>query len=204
MKLIGCDRCSASLPADKPHTELVVYDLESDEGDHRADFDLCFTCRSDLATFLTGTLGVPERVGPQTIPGRETGPQPTPAPQPDAQDLDEPSTAPRAQDAMRHTCEICGREGTRRFVETETGWRCAPSATKCPGNKQPDSAPEPVVAPVAGVHDERPLALAAGITAKCQDCTRTWTLTGRVLRSAVEMHEQKHSHFVDVADGATA
>nr|WP_292990541.1 DNA methyltransferase [Mycobacterium sp.] len=118
-------------------------------------------------------------------------------------DLDEPSTAPRAQDAVRHTCEVCGRTGSRRFVETETGWRCAPSATKCPGNKQPDPAPVPVVAPVAAVHDERPVALAAGITAKCQDCTRTWTLTGRVLRSAVEMHEQKHSHFVDVADGAT-
>lgn len=43
------------------------------------------------------------------------------------------------QDAVQRTCEICGRVGTRRFAETATGWKCAPSATKCPGN-----APEPV------------------------------------------------------------
>lgn len=35
-----------------------------------------------------------------------------------------------AQDAVRHTCEACGREGTRRYTKTETGWRCAPSSAK--------------------------------------------------------------------------
>lgn len=50
----------------------------------------------------------------------------------------------------------------------------------------------------------RPQATTPGVTARCQDCTRTWTLTGRVLESAVELHEVKHAHIVDVLEAANA
>lgn len=37
------------------------------------------------------------------------------------------------------------------------------------------------------------------ITARCSDCGRTWNLTGRVLRSAVQLHEhQRDGHVVDI------
>ncbi|MGA5467156.1 hypothetical protein [Mycobacterium sp. NPDC050041] len=144
-----------------------------------------------------------------------TAPRP-PAPKP-------PSPRYRAQDANHRTCEICGRTGSRRFVQTATGWRCSPTATACTGNRgsdipakdiQPNVTPEesPQVDasdPVEKVDTppvpaSRPAALTANVTARCQDCTRTWTLSGRLLDSAVEMHELKHGHIVNVYEDAHA
>lgn len=79
----------------------------------------------------------------------------------------------RAQDAVKHTCEVCGREGSRRFVQTETGWKCSPSATACaprflaPGAKPSRPRPTPngmatvrqldsIATPVAGRVIEKP------------------------------------------------
>lgn len=60
---------------------------------------------------------------------------------------------------------------------------------------------KPVVATQAERHAEvakQAAAIArATVTARCQDCTRTWILTGRVLQMAIDLHEQKHSHIVD-------
>ncbi|MEB3021285.1 hypothetical protein [[Mycobacterium] crassicus] len=109
----------------------------------------------------------------------------------------------RAQDAVVKVCEICGRKGTRRYVETETGWRCAPTATKCPGNREPGPAPAaapsdpPAPAPPAPKITAKPR---PGITAICTGCPRTWTLTGRVLRMAVDTHEVKTGHVVDITE----
>ncbi|WP_165692685.1 helix-turn-helix domain-containing protein, partial [Mycolicibacterium fortuitum] len=35
-------------------------------------------------------------------------------------------------------------------------------------------------------------------TARCSDCSRTWNLTGRVLDHAIQLHEMKHDHIVDI------
>ena len=42
------------------------------------------------------------------------------------------------------------------------------------------------------------------VTARCVDCTRTYTLTGRVLQQAIDMHELKHGHIVQVVDQEVA
>ena len=118
------------------------------------------------------------------------------------------------QDAITRTCELCGRVGTRRYVQTATGWRCNRVTAKCAG--QPKREPEPA-APSdipakeiqADVTPERispPKPTPAGppITARCQDCNRVWNLTGRVLQMSVDMHEHKKGHIVDIlADAAT-
>lgn len=65
-------------------------------------------------------------------------PEPSAEPEPDEP---KPTKMPRPQDSVKRTCEVCGREGTRRFVETATGWRCAPTATACIGNQRPNSEP---------------------------------------------------------------
>ncbi|MBX9918845.1 MAG: hypothetical protein K2Y33_03270 [Mycolicibacterium frederiksbergense] len=141
--------------------------------------------------------------------------------------------APRVQDAVEHTCEQCGRTGTRRFVQTATGYRCAPSsAAACARKAGAKAAPPSPVDPRYAHRNGRglpgqtsdipakplqpnvtptPLRTAtpppertktAGqpradhITARCQDCTRTWTLTGRVLQSAIDMHEFQAGHVV--------
>lgn len=148
----------------------------------------------------------------------------------------EPAAAPerkkRAEGEQR-TCEICGRKGTRRYVQTPTGWKCSPTATACaPQFKPPGKytrpaasdipakefqpnvtpSPEPVVdldlATGMREHGEalhrqmasEPAPRASGVTARCQDCTRTWILTGRILEIAAEAHELKHAHIVDVFD----
>lgn len=163
---------------------------------------------------------------------------------PGGQDTTAP-TAPKAkrqrspaQDAVTHTCEICGRTGTRRYVETATGWRCSPTATKCPGNRaekpaenmpenmtaQPDTAPGQgesedcnkaggISTPNVALPDRsstptraatpKPKPSPPAYTARCQDCTRTWTLTGRVLQMAVDTHELKHAHIVNIVGDAT-
>lgn len=135
-----------------------------------------------------------------------------------------PPSAKRHQDSNRRACEICGRVGTRRFTETDTGWRCSPSATACPGNKAAatslrESRNEPAVKPIQPnvpppPPDPEPIettdtqtARISAIaeirrsitpTAHCGDCSRTWTLTGIPLEVAVEQHEQRTSHIVKV------
>lgn len=184
---------------------------------------------------------------------------------------------PRPQDSTQRTCEVCGREGTRRYVQTATGWRCSPSATRCPGNQaelaenmpedipakpltsesdicakefpanvtpaeenplprarelvgqlvdgvadkiltappaRVDDSPEPasetcpkpeppqVKAP-APVDQSAPRNAGRGpqpVTAKCRDCGRPWTITGRALENAVALHEHQRGHVVDVED----
>lgn len=142
------------------------------------------------------------------IPGIAAEPAP-PAP---AVDRSESLAKARAAQAAaeQRTCEICGRVGTRRYLQTGTGWRCSPSATKCPGNRTfpPPPEPEPaqtvpatpidVPEPPAAEPPKPPPSPASGptVTARCQDCTRTWILTGRVLDQAIAMHEIKHGHIV--------
>lgn len=139
-----------------------------------------------------------------------------------------PKVPRRRQDGEQRTCEVCGRTGTRRFDRTETGWRCSATATKCPGNRifpPPPAAaaavdephkpaseicpkPEPaqvaeaepvdVPAPPTPAPSPPPAPAPPGVTARCKDCTRNWNLTGRVLDMAVEQHEFKHSHIVEV------
>lgn len=61
--------------------------------------------------------------------------------------------ASRQQDTVKRTCELCGRIGSRRFVSTPTGWRCAPSATKCIGHRRPAPARRhPATAAAANRH----------------------------------------------------
>lgn len=107
----------------------------------------------------------------------------------------------RAQDTHQRVCEVCGRKGTRRYIQTETGWRCAPSATKCPGNRgpsQPSAPPEPPsAAEVEQIADD----IARNVTtAQCTDCPRTWTITGRVLDNAVDIHETNTGHIVTITE----
>lgn len=48
--------------------------------------------------------------------------------------------------------------------------------------------------------DQRARAAKPGATAQCRDCPRSWNLTGRVLRMAMDMHEAKSGHIVDELD----
>ncbi|ORV13547.1 hypothetical protein AWB94_04820 [Mycolicibacterium canariasense] len=130
----------------------------------------------------------------------------------------------RVQDSVKHTCEICGRVGSRRFVPTATGWKCAPTATACKGNQQPEP-PAPALehghaatydlgcrcGPCKVANAELKVAAARtgpkpaddktpAVTARCQDCPRAWTITGDHLRVAIEHHEQTYSHIVDYAE----
>lgn len=120
---------------------------------------------------------------------------------------------PRGQDAVKRTCVVCGRVGSRRFVPSGAGWRCAPSATKCVGHRRATSiadAPQPNegVAAATKPGPERPLRIIArtpGVTAQCQNCTRTWTLTGEELQAAIDRHEElKPGHVVIVYDNYDA
>ncbi len=114
----------------------------------------------------------------------------------------------RSKDKVQRTCELCGRTGSRRYIASTTGWRCAPSATKCVGNRRQASqidAPQalrhrPQESPRLAPDGERPLKLvrAPGVTAQCQDCTRTWTLSGAALRQETEAHELARGHIITV------
>ncbi len=111
----------------------------------------------------------------------------------------------RSKDKAHRTCELCGRAGSRRFVESSTGWRCAPTATKCVGHRRPASeidAPQRPRHTTQSSHrvaadGERHLNLVQipGVTAHCQDCTRTWTLTGDALREETDAHELARGHI---------
>lgn len=137
----------------------------------------------------------------------------------------------RAQDAEQRTCDLCGRVGTRRYVQTGSGWRCAPTATACIGNREgvatkavppeapaaelsdipakqfrPDDTPRveptPPVSPPA-VTVKRSSSDDLPITARCRDCPKTYTLTGDQLSNIVDVHELK-GHIVDVLEVADA
>jgi hypothetical protein len=184
-RMIGCDRCSAVFPLSVKRTELWIFELDGADGpgvdmlEPVKTPELCPACRSDLDVFLTdGGQVLSDESAPKLLAAA--------APQAGWQNKLE-----------QRTCEICGRVGVQRFVKTDTGYRCAPTAKKCPGNK-----PQPGLTPAPPPPADSPIP--AGVTAKCQDCTRTWTLTGTPLSTAVEMHELKHSHVVSVAEGAIA
>ncbi len=114
----------------------------------------------------------------------------------------------RSQDKAQRTCELCGRAGSRRFVESDTGWRCAPTATKCVGHRRPTpevGAPKrerhAALAPHrAAPEAERHLNLVhtPAVTAQCQDCTRTWTVSGDALREETEAHELARGHIITI------
>jgi hypothetical protein len=171
----------------------------------------------------------PEAEAPQ--PASPAAPEPVPRP-----------TRKQRAESEQRTCEICGRVGTRRYVQTATGWRCSPTASACSGHPKPQDEPIPAPHLEHGKYttydnhgcrctdckrahavytrearaDGRELAeqvaaaprsatpLAPGVTARCQDCTRTWSLTGRVLDMATETHELKHAHIVDMLVDQTA
>lgn len=121
-----------------------------------------------------------------------------------------PATPPSRRPSASRTCELCGRLGSRRFVQSPTGWRCAPTATKCVGHRRPASnldapspprsAPPRAKTPAAPADRALKVVRTPGVTAQCQDCTRTWTLTGIVLERTVETHELKRGHLVTVYD----
>ncbi|CAN5143709.1 hypothetical protein BH11ACT6_BH11ACT6_34560 [soil metagenome] len=164
-----------------------------------------------------------------------------PIPAPSLPKLDKPLSLNKLQDHpdFRHTCEICGRTGSRRFHPTPTGWRCTAyevcagraATTLTAAQPEPSAPAEPVAAGLpelctacgrveadphvcATAPDPRPVADApadvpsgpnpAPASARCQNCPRTFTLTGRNLRGAVDMHEFKTGHIVDMLDVADA
>ncbi|MCV7137855.1 hypothetical protein [Mycolicibacterium fortuitum] len=119
----------------------------------------------------------------------------------------------RRADGVQRTCELCGRVGSRRFVQSDTGWRCAPSATKCVGHRRQPSVVEPGHVVERGSTNsvgssripaaaDTPLKVVRtpGVTAHCLDCRRTWTLTDEVLQLAIKRHELRTGHIVDVYD----
>lgn len=154
-----------------------------------------------------------------SAPAAEVAPEPVvelPATEP------EPAPAPSRRDLVHHTCEICGREGTRRYTQTATGWRCSKTATACPGNRTTPVLPAEaamaalVAAPAAeseSIQVVKPAPIppraetkpagGSNITARCEDCTRVWTLTGRVLDMAISTHEHRSGHIVHIEDGTT-
>lgn len=229
MKLIGCDRCSAIFPSGTRHTKLRIFDTTDDviEDDAAPPFEskeLCPVCRSDLDAFLR-QQPEPVAVSPGNITVNNYQ-----ADQAETEHRDGRAGWPeRVPD---RTCEICGRVGKQRFTETETGWRCSPTAVKCPGNHaqpEPKSPPpgcrnndprcsglclacarDPERPPLAETEpDAEPIPPSPtpgppGVTARCKDCTRTWNLTGFILEKAAEMHELKHGHIVEILEPAGA
>lgn len=207
MKLIGCDRCRTVFPRDAQHTAVWLFDTVGDEMDLHVpepsdSRELCPGCRADLDAFLAGTPDAAARTdaGPAVKTKRKS-----------------PTWS------KEHTCEICGRTGVQRFIQTPTGWRCSPTAVKCPGNQAARGRPaepcddcetngvnciahRPPAPAAVSLPEPAPTAaptappVPPGVTARCKDCTRTWNLTGFILQKAVEMHELKHSHIVDVID----
>lgn len=102
-------------------------------------------------------------------------------------------------------CELCGREGTRRFEETYTGWRCSPTA-RCGDRpaQQKVNARKPASVSVIAPKQFQPKVTpprdlsTLGVTARCQDCTRACNLTGGQLESVVAAHERTNGHIVDI------
>lgn len=152
------------------------------------------------------------------LAARLFGPTPEPAapePEQEPQPVKPPApeqSEPASHDSEKRVCEICGRVGTRRYVPVGDGrWKCSPTATACAPRFRPPGAyvgppraatvepPAPAPAPPSDNPPNKfPRNVTPGVTARCQDCTRTWTLTGRTLRSAIDMHEMKQAHIVTV------
>jgi hypothetical protein len=236
MNLVGCDRCPAIFPAAKSHSVLRLFDNVRESLGLEARMEqkeLCADCRADLGRWFARPSADAMPPHPDALPAPVPAPAPAADPEPDTV----AGKAKRKSPTWQHgrICEICGRRGVQRFVQTSTGWRCAPTAAACPGNKtasdipakpfQPNVTPE--TTPTApeeaqdGVGDDSPetqeaaandtyagAALAhtpppPGVTARCQDCTRSWDLSGDALTDAVERHELKHSHIVTVLEDAT-
>lgn len=131
--------------------------------------------------------------------------------------------------AIEHTCALCGRVGSRRFEQADANaWWCTdreackkrrglPAEPVVNESDQaehtpPVDAPTPAVEPPsdipaktipANVTPPEPKPAGPAITARCQDCTRTFTLTDRLLDQAVEMHERRHGHIVRVMGEAS-
>lgn len=187
MKLIGCDRCGATFPASKPHSLVCVFDKPTD-AEPSVTRELCLSCRSDLSGFFTHPNH--EMPAPARRPVAIVAEQPMPDPEPAGD-----RRGGWSKKVPDRTCEICGRVGKQRFIETATGWRCAPTAVKCPGNHAATEAGESLDEP-----GEPPVP----ITAHCQDCTRVFHLTGIPLGAAIEQHELKHGHVVTVAEEVSA
>lgn len=173
-----------------PNTNPRTVTLADDET--AALVDAIVTVVKSVVTQLTTTPNTPTMVEPQR-----------------------PSK--RRQDSEQHTCEVCGRVGTRRYEQTATGWRCAPSSAETcarnaatnttpprPPEPPKDTPPEPIPIPVTAVQPDDPPKLEVKVTARCRDCSRTFNLTGRALILACEMHELKHGHIVTVIEGAEA
>ncbi|MGV0793048.1 hypothetical protein [Mycolicibacterium sp. XJ1819] len=114
-----------------------------------------------------------------------------------------PSLPPRVKPGKpQRTCEVCGRVGEQRFVETATGWKCSPTA-KCVGNRQASPALTSVNG--SGEHTPaQPVQFSTGITAKCLDCTRTFSVEGQALQAAVDHHENATGHMVQFASEAAS
>ncbi len=115
--------------------------------------------------------------------------------------LSPPRTAPQHAPAAanhpnpsQHTCEICGRTGTRRYIETTTGWRCSPTATKCPANT-PEQLPPGTLAPTKTGNPT---------TAHCTNCARTWTITGHLLAMGINNHQNDTGHTVQTVEKPAA
>ncbi|MCV7100061.1 hypothetical protein [Mycobacterium palustre] len=102
MKLVGCDRCPATFPAEQRYSAVWIFgDITADNMQHDAPsptavIELCPNCRRDLDAFLA-------RKAPDADAAKPKPPQCGPA------------------------REICGRTGVQRFVQTDTGWRCSPT-----------------------------------------------------------------------------
>ncbi|MBU8813919.1 hypothetical protein KL953_34205 [Mycolicibacterium goodii] len=85
-------------------------------------------------------------------------------------------------------------------MQSDTGWRCAPSATKCVGHRRQPSVVD--AGHVVGGESTDSVGPSPGVTARCLDCRRTWTLTDEVLQLAIKRHELRTGHIVDVYDDA--
>jgi hypothetical protein len=170
-----------------------------------------------LAERLFGPLVPPTPPASPELP-REAEPEPEPTPDPEpavvalepvALEPDQPPARKKRTEGEQHTCEICGRKGTRRFVPVgdikDGRWKCSPTATACaPQFKPPGKYTPPAVSDIPARALSANAAVTPGVTARCQDCSRTWNLTGIVLDSAVEAHEINQGHIVTIVDDQEA
>lgn len=229
MKLIGCDRCRAIFPPDTRYVELRI--LDATDGVPAPGFEikeLCPVCRADLDAFLAGDRDIASRPDPITkidagiVRARPNIPNiALMSDEPVADDaVETPEEIPtHKRQAEKRTCESCGHTGFRKFQKTPTGWccwRCIDSqkrqlTTETEPEAESDPEPEPETpqaeeSNIVGRNSTPNVAkpLPAAVTARCQDCTRTWQLTGFVLEKAAEMHELKHGHIVKILDNAGA
>lgn len=161
------------------------------------------TARADdivtgIVDSITGQLAAAAQCAPSNDDQMTEPPAPRPAAKPQ-----------HSQDAVQRTCIMCGRTGTRRYIETRAGWCCAPSSAEACARKTAERDAERAAARASDIPAKefpakvtpppasaKPATPTPAVTARCQDCPRAFTLIGRPLQLAVEMHELKHSHIV--------